>query len=319
MIDTNKKLLRINFTDFWEGFEKTNNFFYHLLSERYDLVISENPELLIFSVYGRDHQIYNCTKLFYTAENSKSNFNVCDYSISFENLPTLKQYQLPHYVIRVLESNDLKKLEKQLSRKEAEQILAAKTDFCCTVVSNPNALERNEFFEMLNQVKKVNSGGRYKNNVGGPVENKRAFCNKHKFVFAFENEKASGYLTEKLTDALLSNAIPIYSGDPNVAKTFNSNRFINYDEFQNKDDLIKTILDLDGDDDRFIEMLKEPVFCNRKTPDFFDSDRLLDFITICINDNKVKSPFRKRIKKTRYWLQRKYWGFLVRLNIPIPR
>ena len=51
------KKIRVNFVDFWPDFQKDNNYFYHLLSQKYDVEIDEeglNPDLLFFSVdYGK--------------------------------------------------------------------------------------------------------------------------------------------------------------------------------------------------------------------------------------------------------------------------
>jgi hypothetical protein len=298
--------LKINFADMWSDFDKTNNFFYQILSQRYQLEISKDPQLLIYSCFGYDHMNYHCAKLFYTAENLKTNFDGCDYSISFENLNSDKQYHLPYYAIRVLEANSLSKLEKIYDKQEAQLILNEKEEFCCTVVSNPNATIRNDFFYQLNKVKKVNSGGRFNNNIGGPTSDKRSFCKSHKFVFAFENEKENGYCTEKITDAFLSDAIPIYFGDPTVTEVFNSRRFINYDDFADKEELVQTILDIDSNDEKFIEIITEPVFKNAQTPSFFNTVELLDFISKCVDDSKVNAPVSKTYRKYKYWIFLKF-------------
>ncbi|RMB57444.1 hypothetical protein EAX61_11905 [Dokdonia sinensis] len=309
-----KESLKIDYADMWRDFDKENNFFYYLLSERYNLIISSDPELLIFSCFGTAHLKYNCAKLFYTGENRKTNFNACDYSISFENLTHKWQYQLPHYVIRVLESNQLHALEKVFSKVEAAQVLEAKEHFCCTVVSNPEGTVRNDFYDDLNRIKKVNSGGKFQNNVNGPVADKKEFCDKHKFVFAFENEKEEGYCTEKITDAFLSNAIPIYYGDPKVKEVFNEHRFINYDDYSDTESLIHHIMELDSDDEMYVDMMAQPIFKDGETPDFFYKENLLDFIIACIKHSKKNTPVSKTFRGHRYWLERKMKNLLNKLR-----
>lgn len=299
----NKELLKLDFADMWKDFNKTNNFFYDLLSERYEIQISNKPDLLIFSCFGFNHLSYDCARLFYTGENRKANFNACDYAITFENLSSKKQYQLPHYVIRVLESGRLNDLERIWSREEAVKILDGKKKFCCTVVSNSQGTVRNSFFNELNSFKKVNSGGRFQNNVGGPVVNKNAFCNEHKFVFAFENEKEIGYCTEKITDAFLSNAIPIYYGDPDVSKIFNKDRFINYDDYPSAQALIDRIIEIDSNDQMFVDLLTKPIFKDGVTPAFFWKSNLLDFIEYSIEDSRNTKTFLQILKKYKYWLE----------------
>lgn len=43
---------KIKISDFWGGFEKTNNCFYNLLSKDFDVEISDDPEFLFYSVFG---------------------------------------------------------------------------------------------------------------------------------------------------------------------------------------------------------------------------------------------------------------------------
>ena len=74
--------IKINFVDFWDNLDKTDNYFYHLLSMKYKVVIDEDdPDLLFFSVdYAkrkeRDRYInHRCRKIFYTGENVSPNFD----------------------------------------------------------------------------------------------------------------------------------------------------------------------------------------------------------------------------------------------------
>ena len=52
-----------------------------------------------------------------------------------------------------------------------------------------------------------------------------------KFVVAFENSSAPGYNTEKLTHAIEADCLPIYWGDPQVGRSYNTRRFINAHDF----------------------------------------------------------------------------------------
>ena len=46
-----KKKIKIDFSDFWGGYNKTDNYFYNLLKEDFDVEISSNPDFLFFSFY----------------------------------------------------------------------------------------------------------------------------------------------------------------------------------------------------------------------------------------------------------------------------
>ena len=46
-----KEKLKVEFVDFWPNFIKTDNYFYNLLSQKYDLTVtSEKPDILFHSV-----------------------------------------------------------------------------------------------------------------------------------------------------------------------------------------------------------------------------------------------------------------------------
>ena len=53
----------------------------------------------------------------------------------------------------------------------------------------------------------------------------------YKFTVAFENNSALGYNTEKLTDPMLAGSIPIYFGNPQIGRHFNTRSFINAHEY----------------------------------------------------------------------------------------
>jgi hypothetical protein len=92
-----------------------------------------------------------------------------------------------------------------------------------------------ELFEALSKYKRVNSGGRWMNNVGGPVADKMTFDRRHKFSIACENSASPGYTTEKLVQAFAAKTIPIYWGDPLVSRVFNTKAFINVNDFASVD------------------------------------------------------------------------------------
>jgi hypothetical protein len=142
-----------------------------------------------------------------------------------------------------------------------------------------SADERSQIFELLSKYKTVNSGGRWRNNVGGSIPDKIAFQSKHKFVIAFENCSHPGYLTEKFADAAASNAIPIYWGDPDITSTFNSKSFINCHDFQTFEDVVDRVREIDTDDKLYHEILSEPWFINETEPECLSDSHFSDFIS----------------------------------------
>jgi hypothetical protein len=50
-----KKTIRINFRYFWGGFDPENNFLTNILKKEYNVIISENPDYMFYSVYPEVH------------------------------------------------------------------------------------------------------------------------------------------------------------------------------------------------------------------------------------------------------------------------
>jgi hypothetical protein len=283
MQHTNRKTIKVKFTDFWKGFDCENSFFYKLLLKKYNVEISENPDLLFFSCYSNNHQKYNCVKIFYTGENVRPDFGACDFSFSFDYLNTNRNYRLPLYALY----DDVNKLINRQLNVAAE--LKKKQKFCCFVVSNSTCLERNNFFTELSKCKLVDSGGVLFNNIGGTVDNKREFIRQYKFVIAFENSSYPGYVTEKIFEPLLEDCVPIYWGTELVTKDFNPKRFINCHDFESFDKVIDHVLKIDEDDEAYSAYLSAPAFIDDKLPPALDNENISKQLDVIVAYSQQKS------------------------------
>jgi hypothetical protein len=294
--------VRLDFCDFHPGFSKTNNFFYNLLRERFDVEICDNPDFLIFSDPGQHiHRVHNCVKIYFCVENFAPDFREYDYSFTCRQTDDPRNLRLPYYVLSG---------PPDLLQKDGEnpaQILAAKTKFCCFLVryANRKTSVRNDFFRKLCQYKKVDSAGGALNNTGyqvppGPGP-KLEFLRPYKFNIAFENTSIPDYTTEKIVDAMRARALPIYWGNPRIAAEFNPKSFLNYFDFPGEDALIDKIIELDQDDAKYLEYLRQPYFHNNQPNEFFSRERLL---------NQFEEIFTTRItpvSRRRYWNQIGRW------------
>lgn len=266
--------IKINFTDFWSGFNKTNNYFYNLLIEEFDVEISNNPDYLFFSVFGNEHQKYKCVKIAYYAENIPTPLGYCQWSFSVDYLNDHRNYRLPIYLLHDNYYNLIKKkdIDENLSKRK----------FCNFIVSNGNCIERNNFFIELSKYKKVDSGGRFMNNIGNPVIDKIKFQSEYKFSIAYENNayrlEHPGYTTEKIIEPMLANSIPIYWGNPIIDLEFNKKSFINSYDFNSQKEMIDYIIELDNDDDKYLEVLKQPWFKNYNIPDSNKIENIKSFL-----------------------------------------
>ena len=292
-MEESKPVIKIKFTDFWPDFDLPNFMFYKLLLENYEVIISDQPDLLFYSAYGNKHSTFKCTKVFFTAENVRPDFNACDYAFSFDHHVNKRNYRLPLYALY----DDASKL---INRKiNAKEILKNKKKFCCFVVSNPACIIRNNFFTDFSKLKHIDSGGKLFNNMVGLIENKREFIKDYKFVIAFENSSFPGYVTEKIFEPFLENSIPIYWGDPLVGRDFNTRSFINCHDFASFGDVMNHVLEIDADDEKYMQYLKEPVFKNDELNEFVKKDNIVKRLNYIIAYNNSKSFKLKKYQEIR--------------------
>lgn len=286
------KTIRIKFVDFTSSPGSLRNI-KALISQFYELDETDNPDWIVYSVFGQEHLKYNdCVKIFWTGENQAPDFNLCDYALGFDYIDFGDRYlRLPLWV---LYSKDT----ALMTTKHLQPSLLAKDSFCSFVYSNSNASpERGEMLEALNGYKTVNSGGRYKNNVGGPVADKLAFQQKHKFAIAFENASHEGYTTEKLVQAFAAGTVPIYWGDPRVGETFNEDAFINCLHYPDWEAVVKRVKEIDEDDALWLKMVQTPALREADTV-----EKLLDSI-----DQFLQHIFDQEPKAARRF-SRDYWA-----------
>ena len=241
------------------------SFFYSLLENDYEIEISDNPDYIFYNEAMDEHLKYDCVKIFYTGENVTPNFNFCDYAIGFDwiNFGD-RYYRFPIYLNSIFYRKDelaeADNIDWTQPTTQTLEDLKNKSDFCSFVYSNYRGEKaRHELFHTLSTYKKVNAGGSYLNNVGGPIANKLAFEKKHKFSIACENSSRSGYTTEKIIGSLMAGTIPIYWGDPDIGKQFNEKRFINCHRYNNFNEILDRIKEIDADDELYLSIVNEPV------------------------------------------------------------
>lgn len=275
-----KKRIRINFSDFDPGFDKTDNYFYHLLRSKYDIIIDEDkPEFHIYSCFGTEYLKYNCTRIFYTGENDIPDFNHCDYALSchyitfndrhtrFPNFATYHQHQ------------DLVEGKRPVTKEELTT-----RKFCSFIASSSWAdPARKELFTLLSRYKHIDSPGKIFNNMTMPVTGKRwdidklNFMGEHKFSMAFENSSVPGYTTEKILHALVSRSIPIYWGNPIIGNDFNEEAFINCNSYGSFDEVVKRVIEIDNDDELYLKIVNANPFPGGIVPDYLNEQYILDF------------------------------------------
>jgi len=285
-----KKTVKIYFTDFAHDFSINDNIIIKNLSANFNIIINPLPDWLFFSSYGNEHLKYDCVKIFYTAENTLPDFNLCDYAIGTHFIDFGDRYlRLPYCVIG--------EAYKKIITKHYDPGKVLHRKFCNFVYSNSKYADpvRNRFFEKLSEYKKVDAGGLLFNNIGGPVQNKISFIADYKFTIAFENSAVEGYTTEKLVEPMSVNSVPVYWGNPKVGLEFNEESFI---ILKNPspgeiDKVIERIKYLDNNDEAYLRLLSEPWLKPGQFREF--ESALLPFL-----DHILLQPYPDAFRRARY-------------------
>lgn len=310
-----RKKIKIDFVDFWPGFYKKDNIFSDLLNQKYDIEISDHPDYLFTSIYGKQAFLkYDCIRICFIGENLRPNFDFFDYAMGFDWISFEDRYQrLPLYRMY----GNWPELSKR--RHITLNELKEKTKFCNFVYSNAKVKNRDQFYNLLSQYKKIDSGGRYMNNIGGPVKDKCAFQTMYKFSIAFENSSMQGYTTEKITDAFAAYTIPIYWGNPEIVRDFNPASFINCHDFSNFDAVIDYIEKIDNDDDAYLSMINQPIFNDNKVPEYLTNKAIFAFLDNIFSQDLDKASRRPanicfRWPPYKKYMKREHNGLLKRLK-----
>ncbi|PAF43767.1 hypothetical protein BKH45_00425 [Helicobacter sp. 11S03491-1] len=218
-----KPIIKLKILDWWRGEKFEENYFVQKLSEKYHIVESQDPDYVLYSVFGYEHAKYDCIRIFFTGENICPDFNICDYGIGFNHLHFEDRYI--RYPLFLLYEKDL---QRAINKHHfTDKILKDKNKFCNYIYSHSNSSRlREEFFDFLSLYKQVDSAGSYRNNIGGALpilkgdfsSSKYEFMKHYKFSIAFENSSTSGYITEKILQAFGAQTIPIYWGDTTISQ-----------------------------------------------------------------------------------------------------
>ncbi len=218
-----KPIVKLKLVDWWcadTEEEFYNNVFVRLLQRKYHVVYTDKPDFIIYGPFGHKHLTYDCVRIFYTGENIRPDFNIADYAIGFDYVLYEDRYIRAPLFWLYLYHTSIKH-----SDNHNMDIFNKKTKFCGFVASNGHYLTemRDNFFDALCSYKQVDSGGRWKNNIGGNIANKIEWLQSYKFNLCFENSSYPGYLTEKLFDAFAAGCVPIYWGDTSLRCHKNAN------------------------------------------------------------------------------------------------
>jgi len=155
-----------------------------------------------------------------------------------------------------------------------------------------------QFFKRLSEYKRVDSGGKLENNIGGYIADKIYFISAYKFTLAFENSCVDGYTTEKLIQPMYVNSLPIYWGNPRVHLDFNIESMVYVKDYNAMEEAVAEIIALDNDDAAYCEKLQKPWFLNEEFKNW--QKKMAHFLCHIIEQDKEKAIRRAKYGRNSY-------------------
>ena len=273
--------MNVSFTDFWPDFQPNNNFFIYLLKSINDKVqvvpFGNSTDILIYSCFGNQHQNANrnqIKKIFYTGESLPPNFNECDFSWTFDlddykgknirfplwllqiDFFDKRGYKNPEYVIPLNFITDLNTNPWYIKNKNK----------FCVIVNNHLPNRRDEIIKCLARKKEVHGFGNIFGNSWFYGESKKIdTISDYRFNICFENKLYPGYYTEKLIHAKTAGCIPLYYGDPKDCFDFNTDSFLNLNDFKTIEEYTEYIFKIEETPSLLNDIKQQPLF---KTPQY---------------------------------------------------
>ena len=308
------KTIKLNYACISDGYDKEHNLIKDLLEiNGYSVEISDEPDYLVCDVSYENPYDY-CGKpqvrIQYSGENYIPDFNLVDYAlspypISFGD----RHFHLPPCVWPRSHWVELAGKDRNYSA----DILKEKTLFANFISSHESEFNiRGDFFKELCKYKRVESAGTYLNNMpnGETVnwldDSKANLQRKCKFTLCFESTLHYGFVTEKLMDAFFTDTIPVYYGSPTAAEIFNQDAFINVADYASFEEAIAKIIELDQDDEKYLQMLRQPILVDPEYPDRLEQ-ALGGFIR-----NIFDQPLEKAYRRSRVYSPKACDDYLAR-------
>jgi len=286
--------LKIFYVDFWKTFEPEDCVFTKILRTKYHVIFDDqNPDFVFCGLSGSGYLKYRCPRILFIGEARCPDFNIYDYAIGGDYLTFEDRYL--HFPLCMF---DRALLQKVLDKHtKSDEFYLGKKKFCNYVVSAGGGFRdrRDSIFDTVGTYKKVDSGGRYRNNLenGRPVDDKYAFQLDYRFSLALENASMRGYTTEKIMDAWAAGTIPIYWGNPYIGQEFNSKAFINAIDYKTPEALVERIREVDENQELYLAMQREPVFTPESTLYRLTKDDPLAQFLFHIVSQKKQEAYRR--------------------------
>lgn len=288
------KNIKVWFIRFWDNFDFYDNLFVYALSQKYNVEVTPNDPDIVISNHFIER--YQNAKMIYFSGEPFYELGLNDYAMTSFYIDDPRFFRVPLYLLYAYDyfkSGFTSSYNAILNKTNFLESLFSKTEFC-NYVSRGGTERRTEFFQKLSEYRKVDALGTHCNNgplipgASGTIEGSIEKCKVqrlYKFSIAFENSSEYkgeiGYTTEKIFEPMIAMSIPIYWGNPLIDHDFNTDSFINWNDYGSDEKVIERIIEIDNDKDLYSDYINAHYANNTK---LFEIDYMVEIFEKIIND-----------------------------------
>ena len=268
-------MLKISFTDFWNGFDVRNNIITNMLKDIYnnnvEITVPRKADICFVTIYGRNHakilKKFSEKCFLFLGENVRPNTYNASYSFSGDFYSYGgKNKRLPLWYLEIdwydtnlgtISVNDLEKKLLSYGDVTTDNLLGRRD--CITIFNNKEGT-RMEVYRKLNKIMSIDGYGKPFNNwfpTYNDYKSKLEKMGNYKFNFCPENSIYPGYYTEKCFHAKLAGCIPIYFAEKYVTRDFRKEAFINIYNYLSFDDLKSHLVEILNDYDYLTKLINQ--------------------------------------------------------------
>jgi len=259
--------VRVAVADEYRGFSAERHPVTRMLSEALSIDPSSigrtradvfRADLVVYSVFGRDHLLSRGTNLAISAEPVIADA-AANWTLDWRHRPLEHHLRMP-----VWSYEHVGKVDRLESAPDPVGDDASRRRFCNFIYSNPHCSMRNAFFSMLDAREHVDSLGAVLRNASHPRLGPRTgpdwgatkldVLRDYRFTIAFENEEHPGYTTEKMLHAWAAGSVPVYWGDPLVDFDFPPGSYLSLYEAGTATRLVEQVLEAHHDPLRYEQL-----------------------------------------------------------------
>ena len=172
-----------------------------------------------------------------------------------------------------------------IRKKDIIKYANGSTGFACCFIKNNSAQHRCDGIKYINNNYKpvINlhgTSGYLQGDFYPRLNEKIYLCRHYKFLFCLENSIGDNYNTEKLPEAALTSALPVYWGDDNdfLNNVINKESYIRLDKNTGFSSWIDQIKRVDDDNDAYKHIINQKIFLS-VDPVYEQLDGLVNFLT----------------------------------------